>query len=734
MKRYVAVLAVILLFLASLPLNPVASASQPSIDKLWALIVCGYLEFQPDCQYIYDVLTEHYNFSDIAYLTHSPSDPRKTFPFLDKNWTRWHITDWLGNRSDSDDLIFIYIMSHGGGFNGTTFIDGEPVLEGGRIDGSGDQEDPQDEGNEHQYQYPNETYFGVDECISIWNGSYPDEAYWDDEVRNDLANLTYGKLIFFYSGCKVGNQSCFSGGFIDDLSAENRIIITPCNETSHAYGYEIDDDPLQVVGNFSRPFIDALNPEIESFNEADFNNDEVVSMWEAFQYAFKEDKARQQGLETPWLDDNGNGLPTYKEEHDVLDETDGLFSYETYLGFDPIKSVDTNGDHLVDIFDKVKVGAAFGATYNATDGMYWHQPPDGPCSYCPHTPNADLRNDFVIDIYDKVIVGNLFGREYSGGSRGFSGPSQRGTAEVSIDPSEITVNKYGIFSANITVNDVTDLYGWEFTLYWNSAILNCTSAQIHIPDSWDENTDEADGGIQNDFNVTHGRYWKALSARYPATPFNGSMAVVTLTFEAKAVGSSVLDLQNTKLADVYAEAINHTASDGSVNVLSQRYMRGDQHTVNNLNAYKLAVPQSAIYKTVLDGAAGRKTIYWGIRVWKRGSAGNETEITGGIPVAQVSRSSNGEGLQSNTWSCPQTPLQSTDAIVVRVYMKFGSGEWQLCSTFITERLQASQLDSVQWTVYYYTWRFYDRWEGITSGSYDWGTTTYNSHIQNFQYT
>ena len=395
--------------------------------------------------------------------------------------------------------------------------------------------------------------------------------------------------------------------------------------------------------------------------------------------------------------------------------------------------VDINSDGWVDVFDKVIVGVAFGATYNATDGMYWHEPPHypGPCSYCPHRPGADINGDGEVDTFDKVMVGYYFGQVYL---LEWRMESLSLTAELSMCPDEIIVNKYGVFSVNVTVSDATDLYGWEFKLYWDNTILNCTGAQIYAPDVWGENSSEDGAGIQNDYNATHGRYWKALSGLYPATPFNGSMTVVTLTFEAKTVGTSTLDLQDTKLADVHAEAISHTASDGSVNVLSQRYMRGDQHTVNNLNAYKLTVPQSAIYKTVLDGAAGRKTIYWGIRVWKRDSAGSETEITGGTPVAQVSRSRNGEGLQSNTWSCPQTSLQSTDAIVVRVYMKFGSGEWQLCSTFITEQLQASQLDSVQWTVYYYTWRFYDRWEGITSGSFDWGTTTYNSHIQNFQYT
>ena len=72
---------------------------------------------------------------------------------------------------------------------------------------------------------------------------------------------------------------------------------------------------------------------------------------------------------------------------------------------------DVNGDSEVDVFDKVLVGAAFGASYNTTDGMYWHQPPDfpEPCPYCPHNPNTDLNGDGTIDVFDKVIVGAHFG-------------------------------------------------------------------------------------------------------------------------------------------------------------------------------------------------------------------------------------------------------------------------------------------------------------------------------------
>jgi len=138
--------------------------------------------------------------------------------------------------------------------------------------------------------------------------------------------------------------------------------------------------------------------------------------------------------------------------------------------------------------------------------------------------------------------------------------------------------------------------------------------------------------------------------------------------------------------------------------------------------------------------SGSQTVYWGIRVWKRDAAGAETEITAGTPVAQVSRSSDGAGLQSNTWNCTQTTLTSTDSIVVRVYIKFGSGAWTLLglaspySVYSTEQIGASQLDAATWTVHYYTEREYDPDEDTTGGMFAWGDALFNSRIENFSWS
>jgi hypothetical protein len=159
-------------------------------------------------------------------------------------------------------------------------------------------------------------------------------------------------------------------------------------------------------------------------------------------------------------------------------------------------------------------------------------------------------------------------------------------------------------------------------------------------------------------------------------------------------------------------------------------MRGDQQTINGLLAYILSTSQSSTFQYACLVTTGKIGTNWASDVVIRHADSSETTI--GTKIASVSRSTNGEGLQSVSWTCPLTSLASTDAVVVRVYMRFGGLAWNLLATFITEQLGASQLDNVAWTFYYYTYRLYDGLE--TEGCFYWGISTYNSRIGNFTWT
>lgn len=157
--------------------------------------------------------------------------------------------------------------------------------------------------------------------------------------------------------------------------------------------------------------------------------------------------------------------------------------------------------------------------------------------------------------------------------------------------------------------------------------------------------------------------------------------------------------------------------------------------VNGLTAQKLITSQGTTSNNVSSAATGSVTVYWGIRVFLRAADGSETEITSGVPVAEVSRSSAGIGLQQNTWACPLVEdLVGTDAIVVRVYMKFGAGAYNVLRECITEQLGAQSLDAATWTMDYYTQWQYLSVPNLTRGTLYYGGTTYNSRVEGFTWT
>jgi len=151
------------------------------------------------------------------------------------------------------------------------------------------------------------------------------------------------------------------------------------------------------------------------------------------------------------------------------------------------------------------------------------------------------------------------------------------------------------------------------------------------------------------------------------------------------------------------------------------YFRADTHTVNGILGYRLneAPSTSYAYDSVSIGAAS--TTSYGVRVWIVDSNGNLEELTSGEPVAIVSRSYNSEGLQSATWTCPGYN-NIIDAIMIKVYQRFGTEEWTLRATFITENNTLIKLPEATWTFTYYTKRNYasELDSGVTISMLYWG--------------
>jgi hypothetical protein len=130
-------------------------------------------------------------------------------------------------------------------------------------------------------------------------------------------------------------------------------------------------------------------------------------------------------------------------------------------------------------------------------------------------------------------------------------------------------------------------------------------------------------------------------------------------------------------------------------------------------------------------------------VFKLSADGLETELTSGSPVAIATIGTDSKGdlisgsyIKTATWTPPQTTLQPTGAIVIRVYYQCTGITWRQADQWVTAQLGAASLESQTWTVSYYlsqSWYYGYDYTYHYRGRFYWGTPTYNSYITNFTY-
>ena len=387
----IAVLTTLITFALFLFLPQVSSTYIP---RCWAVIVCGNNTFQPDPEHLYNVLMESYNFDGILYLSVNMSNPHVNLEASYAN-LQYALKDWL-NQSTADDLIFIFIETHGGGYRRNTpgcygdeskpafFPDPQDKGHWAEIDSDEGFEfteaDIQENVNGDD-EISDTTWVGTDECLFLYPASGT-ETVWDDEVRDWLSGLQYRRLIIFIGACRAPSnetEACFSGGFIDDLSAPRRIIITSSNETYWSYF-----EPETGQHYFGREFINALDPTNSAWGLATnlIDQDGATSILEAYLYAHAHDMGRkyvrtEAGTvpdpfiekygpvwakftdESPWLDDGGNFKPSFINGEDVgvgtygYDSGDSWLARYTWLAKERYSSCveDINDDYKVDLTD-----------------------------------------------------------------------------------------------------------------------------------------------------------------------------------------------------------------------------------------------------------------------------------------------------------------------------------------------------------------------------------------------
>ncbi|MEM3875062.1 MAG: PKD domain-containing protein [Candidatus Bathyarchaeia archaeon] len=136
-------------------------------------------------------------------------------------------------------------------------------------------------------------------------------------------------------------------------------------------------------------------------------------------------------------------------------------------------------------------------------------------------------------------------------------------ARLYVNPPEIadpTLLPPSIVKINITLEGVRDMYGYEFKLEYNTEMLTCVGAIVHI--------------IQNQINfspiilINDPAGFVHVNVTYypPSTPMAITQPenLVTIYFLISGMGYSQLHLSDTEVVDVYGNSISHQTEDGFI--------------------------------------------------------------------------------------------------------------------------------------------------------------------------
>jgi len=245
-----------------------------------------------------------------------------------------------------------------------------------------------------------------------------------------------------------------------------------------------------------------------------------------------------------WINQTYDFWVTIKE--DICGDTwpiTGEFTNVMGLPFKPGRCQYSVPDCYVNILDVVEASRAFG-------------------SYPGHARwdvRADINSDYKIDIKDIYGIAKKLGW-------GGPPPPKPGPVQLLVNPATQTVGIGSSFTVNIDIAMVSDLYGHEFKVSYNTTVLDCLQviegsflkgSPPTRPTTWYPIVINEPGGI---ISIS-----SALMS-VPPNGVNGSGTLATITFNATAGGNTALDLFDTQLANSWHQPIGHTPVDGTIEV------------------------------------------------------------------------------------------------------------------------------------------------------------------------
>jgi hypothetical protein len=144
-------------------------------------------------------------------------------------------------------------------------------------------------------------------------------------------------------------------------------------------------------------------------------------------------------------------------------------------------------------------------------------------------------------------------------------------ATVEVVPASYTVPNVGLtFNVNVTIQNVENLTGYQFDLYYPNDILNGTSVtEGPFLKAGGTSTFFDLAEFTDDYNTTCGVV-NVLDLNENDTGVSGSGTLVTITFKSTSTnGTGTLNLAGVMLSDPNGGPISFTSADGEVTVVSE---------------------------------------------------------------------------------------------------------------------------------------------------------------------
>lgn len=178
------------------------------------------------------------------------------------------------------------------------------------------------------------------------------------------------------------------------------------------------------------------------------------------------------------------------------------------------------------------------------------------------------------------------------------------SATLSVDPTTQTTTSGSVVTVDVSISNVSDLYGYQFDLTFNPSVLRAVSSS--------EGSFLPSGGSTFFISGTNDNVGGTVSANADTllTAINGVSGMGELavfTFDAIGTGTSALGLRNETLLDSGLNVISDTITTGSVTVSSGTFAAPEIDPAIATSAFALLLGVLAVLRASRASAGARKT-------------------------------------------------------------------------------------------------------------------------------